>query len=183
LTGQSIHLKGSEDPGDRQQSWFVRAACSIVVLALDVSGGELVVFATVALIAIVSVAFLLTGGSGSAYDQIGAGGIARDSEYAGGATAPAGESPAAQAEREREIRQMLNARSERLVRAGRPALDVDAELARLLADEQARSAPDAGLVAEVRALVVARNERRVRQGIEPLDVDAEVARTLEELGP
>jgi hypothetical protein len=156
------------------------------VPALDVSGGELVVFATVALILIVALAFLATGGSASAYDQIGAGGIARESEYAGSAPVPAPESPAAQAEREHEIRQMLTARSERLVRAGQPALDVDAELARLLDAEQggrASNRPDAELLAEVRALVVARNERRVREGMDPLDVDAEVARTLEELGP
>ena len=62
-------------------------------------------------------------------------------------------------------------------------LDVEAELARLLAPEQAPSTQDAGLAEEVRQLVVARNERRVRQGLEPLDVEAEVARTLEELGP
>jgi hypothetical protein len=156
------------------------------VLALDVSGGELFVFATVALVLIVALAFLATGGSASAYDQIGAGGIARESEYAGAAPAPAPESPAAQAEREREIRQMLRARSERLVRAGQPAFDVDAELARLLGAEQggrASNRPDAGLLAEVRTLVVGRNERRVREGMEPLDVDAEVARTLEELSP
>jgi len=81
---------------------------------------------------------------------------------------------------------MLSARSERLVRAGRPPLDVESELSRLLAGEQAARrgshAPDAGLLAEVRQLVLARNERRARQGLEPLDVDGEVRRTLEELG-
>jgi hypothetical protein len=120
------------------------------------------------------------------YDRIGAGGISREGDYAGGAAAPAPDSPIAQAEREREIRQMLGARSERLVRSGQPALDVDAELARLLAGERggrASNPRDAGLVAEVRQLVLARNERRVRQGMEPLDVDGEVARTLDELEP
>ncbi len=78
---------------------------------------------------------------------------------------------------------MLSARSERLVRSGQPALDVDAELARLLAGEQAPRTRDAGLLSEVRQLVLARNERRVRQGLEPLDVDAEVVRTLDELEP
>ena len=88
--------------------------------------------------------------------------------------------------RELEIRQLLNARSERLVRSGQPALDVDAELARLLAAEQGGAdsdRPDPELVAEVRSLVVARNERRIRQGMEPLDVEAEVKRALEQLGP
>ncbi|HTC72109.1 MAG TPA: hypothetical protein VK655_04425, partial [Solirubrobacteraceae bacterium] len=137
-----------------------------------------------ALIAIVSVAFLITGGAGSAYDQIGAGGIDREGEYD---VAPAAaESSAGREERELEIRQLLNARSERLVRSGQPPLDVDAEVARLLAAEQAGEAsdrPDPELMAEVRSLVVGRNERRVRQGMEPLDVDAEVKRALEQLGP
>jgi hypothetical protein len=176
-------LEGSGDPADRQESQFVQAVFSTVVLALTLSGGALVVLVTAALIVVVSVAFIVTGGRGSAYDQIGAGGIMREDEYAGGTPPAAHESAAGQAEREREIRQMLNARSERLVRGGQPPLDVDAELERLLSGEHAPSAPDPELVAEVRTLVQARNERRIRQGIEPLDVDAEVTRTLEQLGP
>src|ERR1019366_6763829 len=80
---------------------------------------------------------------------------------------------------------VLRARSGRRVRGGEPALDVDAEVARLLAPAGAigDSGHDAGLVDEVRQLVVARNERRVRQGLEALDVEAEVSRTLEELDP
>ena len=77
---------------------------------------------------------------------------------------------------------MLSARSARLVGRGQPALDIDAEVARLLAPSQL-SAQDPGLTEEVRQLVVARNERRARQGLEPLDVEAEVARTLAELNP
>jgi len=127
----------------------------------------------------------------SAYDRIGAGGMTKESDY-DAALPPTGESAAERAEREREIRQMLAARSERLVRRGEPALDIDAELARLLAAGQggpdesgARAAKshDSELLAEVRQLVLARSERRVRQGQAPLDVDAEVARTLEELDP
>ncbi len=154
-----------------------------MVLALYVSGGELVVLATVALIVIVALAFLASGAAGSVYDQIGAGGIVRDGEHAGGAPAPDGASAAAHAEREREIRQMLTARSDRRVRGGQPPLDVDAELARLLDTEHSAGTHDADLLAEVRTLVVARNERRVREGMEPLDVDAEVTRTLDDLGP
>ena len=79
---------------------------------------------------------------------------------------------------------MLGARSERLVRGGQAPLDIDAEVARLLAPAAgAPSSRDAALVEEVRQLVVARNERRVRQGLEPLDVDGEVSRTLQELDP
>ena len=76
---------------------------------------------------------------------------------------------------------MLRARSERRVARGEPALDIDAEVAKLLGDAQRSGEHDPALVEEVRQLVEARNERRVRQGQEPLDVDAEVARTLEEL--
>jgi hypothetical protein len=159
----------------------VRSAPSIVVFALVENGLGLVVFGAVAFALIISVLLLFTREHDSTYDQIGRGGISREGDYGGGAPAAAPDSPAAQAEREHEIRQMLSARSERLVRSGQPALDVDAELAQLLAGERAPATRDAGLLAEVRALVVARNERRVRQGLEPLDVDAEVARTLDEL--
>jgi len=160
---------------------------SIAVLALIENALSVVVFGTIAFSLLMSLLFLITRGeSGSVYDRIGAGGISREGDYGAGAPAAAPDSPAAQAEREREIRQMLGARSERLVRSGQPALDVDAELARLLAGERggrASNPRDAGLVAEVRQLVLARNERRVRQGMEPLDVDGEVARTLDELEP
>jgi hypothetical protein len=77
---------------------------------------------------------------------------------------------------------MRPARPPRLVGRGEPALDIDAEVAKLLAPAQS-PAHDPGLAREVRQLVVARNERRGRQGLEPLDVDAEVQRTLAELAP
>jgi hypothetical protein len=161
---------------------LVHSVCSIVVLAL--AGYELafVVFSAVAFAVVAALVLLFSGPRESAYDQIGRGGIAREQEYAP-RTAPAPDSPAARAEREQEIRQMLSARSERRVRSGQPALDIDAEIARLLASERTPQAPDTALVEEVRQIVVARNERRVRQGLQPLDVDAEVTRTLAELGP
>jgi len=140
------------------------------------------VFAAITFAIILAFVFLSTHSGGSVYDQIGSGGISRDGEHP---TAPAMVAPDAEsaaAEREREVRQMLSARSERLVRKGEPALDVDSELARLL-EVQASAPRDAGVVAEVRQLVVARNERRLRQGLQPLDVDVEVARTLAELEP
>jgi hypothetical protein len=168
---------------------------SIAVLGLIEDGLALVIFGAVAFAILISLAYLLTRGSGeSAYDRIGAGGISSVGDYghdAGGGVATG--SPAARGasspedprEREREIRQMLGARSERLVRSGQPALDVDAEIARLLGEQggQASDPPDPALLAEVRQLVVARNERRLRQGLEALDVEAEVARTLDELEP
>jgi hypothetical protein len=155
-----------------------------VTVALIENGLSFAVFGAVALSILMSIAFLLTrGGGDNAHDRIGEGGISREGDYGGGAPAPPVDTPAACVEREREIRQMLNARSERLVRSGKPALDVDAELARLLdaSSEPSASAHDATLVVEVRQLVIARNERRIRQGQEPLDVESEVTRTLEEL--
>jgi hypothetical protein len=164
----------------------VHGAISTVLLAIEETGISFVVFGTVAFSVVLSVLFLVTRGSDSMYDHIGQGGLSRDSDYGAGAPgaerlqAPP-ESPAGRAEREQEIRQMLGARSERLVRRGQPALDIDAEVTRLLAPPQDRGARDAGLAEEVRQLVVARNERRVRGGLEPLEVEAEVARTLAEL--
>ncbi len=95
--------------------------------------------------------------------------------YPGGASGPV---------RELEIRQMLHARSERLVRQGEQPLDIDAELARLQpAGGGAGGSHDSALAAEVRGLVLARNERRQRRGLEALDVESEVQRTLAELEP
>jgi hypothetical protein len=143
------------------------------------SAFPIVVFGAVGFSIVMSVVFLFS--RGSMYDHIGQGGLAPERERSDGAGPPAPDSPAGRAEREREIRQMLSARSERLERSGRPALDIDAEVARLL--EPSPYLHEVGLSDEVRQLVVARNERRVRRGLEPLDVETEVARTLSELNP
>jgi len=87
--------------------------------------------------------------------------------------------PASGAEVQEEIRQMLEAKSQRLQARGVPGLDVDAELARLT---RPAADTDPGLREEVRQLVIARNERRLRQGKEPLDVEAEIERQLQSLG-
>jgi hypothetical protein len=160
----------------------VDGSLSTVALDIGENGLSFVVFGTVAFSVLMSVLFMVTKGSDNLYDQIGQGGFTRESE-AGGAIPPAPSSPAALAEQEQEIRQMLTARSERLVRKGDAALDIDAEVARLLAPSERSAGHDSGLVEEVRQLVVARNERRGRQGLEPLDVDSEVRRTLAELDP
>jgi hypothetical protein len=148
------------------------------------SAFPIVVFGAVAFSLVMSVGFLLS--RSSLYDQIGQGQLTREGDSGGGtpiAGGPAADSPATRLEREREIRQMLSARSARLVSRGEPALDIDAEVARLMQPPQQASAEDEGLTREVRQLVVARNERRLRQGLEPLEVEAEVTRTLEELNP
>lgn len=80
-----------------------------------------------------------------------------------------------------EVRQMLEAKSERQRQRGERPLDVEAETERLLAGAErprGEAAMDAELRAEVHQLVVARNERRLREGREPLDVEAEVERQL-----
>jgi hypothetical protein len=83
-----------------------------------------------------------------------------------------------------EVRQMLEAKADRLRRRGEAPIDVDAEATRLLAPD--RQAPDsearldAELRAEVRQLVIVRNERRMQRGQEPLDVEAETKRQLED---
>ena len=157
----------------------MHGAFASLPVALASTGLTFVVFGTVAFSIIMSVLFLVTRGSDSMYDQIGQGGISREGDGGG----PVGmESAAGRAEREHEIRQMLTARSERRVRRGEPALDVEAELARLLA-QTAPHRHDPALEAEVRQLVLARNERRERQGLDPLEVEAEVQRTLRELDP
>jgi hypothetical protein len=162
----------------------VDAALARIVPAVLENGLTVIVFGTVAFSIVVSILFLVTRGpAGSAYDQIGAGGISRESDYSGADASAMGDSQADRDEQETEIRQMLEARSERLQRRGEPALDVDAEMARLLAELDAPKDRDPGLIVEVRQMVVARNERRRRQGLEPLDVDSEIARTLAELDP
>jgi hypothetical protein len=136
----------------------------------DAFGIVLVVVVVLAAI----VAIITLAGFGRAYDHIGRGGLSlRD-----GSDRPARDAtPAmASAERDEEIRQMLDARNARRLRQGREPLDVEAEMAAL-----ARPAIDPGLVGEIRDLVVARNARRARQGQEPLDVEAEVARRLRDL--
>lgn len=110
------------------------------------------------------------------YDQIGRGGLFEEDPRA----RPTPSSAHAAAERETEIRQMLETRSARRVARGGEPLDVDAELAALLA-EQRPIVADPALIAEVRQLVEARNARRARAGKEPLDVEAEIARQLRDL--
>jgi hypothetical protein len=155
-------------------------------VAFAENGLTFVVVGTVAFSLVMSVLLLVTRGKDSMYDQIGQGGLTRESDFQ--APAPQPDSPAALAEREREVRQMVRARSDRRVQRGEAPLDVDAEVTRLLsgAHADARSSdqrPDTALAEEVRQLVVARNERRARQGLDPLDVESEVQRTLAELDP
>ena len=126
------------------------------------------------------------------WDAYGRDGLLKDSDgsdprraaaqiRAGGA-----DGPAQRAEREAEIRQMLEARNARRARRGEPPLDVEAELARLTAggatpQEAERGAVDPELREEIRGLVLARNARRARRGEPPLDVEAEIDRQIAQL--
>jgi hypothetical protein len=114
------------------------------------------------------------------WDNYGGGPFSIHHDPLGKSAVPAPVDPAIQAA---EVRQMLEAKAERRRERGEPALDVEAESARLLAQggEGAPQAADEELRAEVRQLVIARNERRRRAGLEPLDVAAETERQLAEL--
>jgi hypothetical protein len=144
------------------------------------SAFPIVVFGAVAVSVVMSLVFLFS--RGSMFDHIGDGGLTGEGDPYGSPPPTAAGSAASSAEQEMEIRQMLNARSARMVGRGEPALDVEAEVAKLLGPAQG-AGEDAGLRTEVRQLVVARNERRERKGLEPLDVEQEVQRTLAELAP
>lgn len=129
-----------------------------------------VLFITVAVGIVIAIWTLV--GSTKAYDEIGKGGFFKDDDGA----APGG-SALDLAERDAEIRQMLEARNARRVASGKDVVDVEAELARLTAPTI-----DAQLREEIREHVVARNARRLRKGQEPLDVEAEVERQVRTLG-
>jgi hypothetical protein len=139
-----------------------------------------IVIIGISLVAIV-VAVVASMASGGLYERIGRGGFSMDGheQQRGGGPKPG--SPAAKAEADEEIRQLVEAKSARRVARGQAPLDVDAEITRIT-QPVAPAPADDDLREEVRQLVIARNERRARQGKEPLDVEAEIARQLRELG-
>jgi hypothetical protein len=116
-------------------------------------------------------------GSGNVYKSIGKGAFSLDGDEQPRGPKPG--SPAALAEQAEEVRQMIQARSDRREARGEAPLDVDAEVAALL---RPPAGDDPELREEVRQLVIARNERRARRGEEPLDVEAEIDRQLRDLG-
>jgi hypothetical protein len=140
---------------------------------MDAFGIAVIVVAIVAGIA----AILSYIGSGNVYKSIGKGAFALDSDERPHGPRPG--SAAAMAEQAEEVRQMIQARSDRREARGEEPLDVEAEVAALL---RPQSSEDAELREEVRQLVIARNERRMRRGEEALDVEAEVERQLRDLG-
>jgi flagellar basal body-associated protein FliL len=136
------------------------------------------VLIVVALVA-VAIAVASYWGSGKIYKGLGRSGPFTIDDESEGRPAPAPQSPAAQAEAQEEIRQMLEAKNARREARGQAPLDIDAEMAEL---QRPATGHDPALREEVRQLVVARNERRMRQGKAPLDVESEIDRQLRELG-
>ncbi|HKH16195.1 MAG TPA: hypothetical protein VKA57_01615 [Solirubrobacteraceae bacterium] len=118
------------------------------------------------------VAVIALATSGGSYDRIGRGGLSIGEERPAAPRAPVRQ--VSSAERDAEIRQLLEARNARRAARGEPPVDVDAELRALTA----APATDPELAAEVRELVEARNARRIARGQPPLDVEAEVSKRL-----
>jgi hypothetical protein len=129
------------------------------------------------------IAAVLFAGAFGILEQLGRGGMAMEERPH--RPVPVANSPAALAEREADIRQLVQARHDRGLARGEPALDVEAEVDRLMAlDPSAQpesEQQDAALREEVRQLVMARNERRAARGEALLDVEAEVDRQLQDL--
>ena len=134
-----------------------------------------VIFVVVGLGAVIAVISLF--GRSRLYDDIGRGGlsIGEDRDLRPGG---AGGQHVSAAERDDDIRQMLEARNARRAAQGRPTVDVEQELDALT---RPAAATDPELLEEVRQLVEARNARRIARGQEPLDVEAEIQRQLRDL--
>ena len=136
----------------------------------------IVIFVVVGVGAVIAVISLF--GRSRLYDDIGRGGLSigedRDLRPRGGVSAPV----EGAAEREDDIRQMLEARNARRAAQGRPTVDVESELAELTRPSASR---DPELLEEVRTLVEARNARRIARGEAPLDVETEIERQLRDL--
>jgi hypothetical protein len=145
------------------------------VVALALNDPTVIVVGAVGIIVVLGTALSLSR-AGTLHDEIGGDGLVTES------TSAATLSPhALEEERTEEIRQLIQARSDRRVRQGLEPLDVDGEIERLLAAERGPGQHDPAVIEEIRQLAVARNARRERRGEAPLDVDDEVRRTLQEL--
>jgi uncharacterized membrane protein len=134
----------------------------------------ILIFVVVGAAAVVAVVTLA--GAGTAYRQIGTGGLSLRDGSDRPAREPLAGGAAGAAERELELRQLLEARNMARERNGKPPIDVEAELAAL-----ARPPIDPALEGEIRDLVIARNARRERQGKPALDVEDEVRRQIADL--
>lgn len=134
----------------------------------------LIVIVLVVLIWIGASLWIVTG-TRDAWRDIGTGTWSMDHEKTmyGGAGAESA------AEREADLKALIDARNERRRLRGEPELDVSEELARLSAPLPGTR--DSELEAEIRAHVEARNARLLGAGKPGIDVEAEIARRLSEL--
>jgi hypothetical protein len=137
----------------------------------------IVLFVVVGVGVIAAIVSLFT--RGRLYDDIGRGGMSIGEDRDTLPRAREAPPPVDPAERDDEIRQMLEARNARRAARGEETVDVEEELQALTHAQAAADDPE--IVEEVRALVHARNARRIARGEEPLDVEAEVARQLRDL--
>jgi hypothetical protein len=131
---------------------------------------NIVIWVVIVLAVLIALGMLIAGRK--TWEDFGKGQFVMDRDPHHDAGAGSG---AAIAERDTEIRQLLEARNERRARRGEVPIDVDDELARLTT---AAPAIDPALREEIRQLVVARNHRRVRAGKPPLDVESEIEREI-----
>jgi hypothetical protein len=151
----------------------------------------------IVVLVVAPVAAVLFAGAFGLLDQLGRGDFALEEPPPAprGPAGPRPGGPLARAEREAEIRQLVQARHDRQASRGEEPLDVESEVARLVAlhpESDPGGGPEGGaaekerqyaaLRTEVRQLVTARNERRAARGESPLDVEAEVERQMAGLG-
>jgi len=145
----------------------------------------------IVVLVIAPVAAVLFAGAFGLLDQLGRGDLAIDEPPPPPpASGPRAGGHLARAERESEIRQLVQARHDRQAGRGENPVDVESEVERLVALDPVddplsgpgeKDRQDAALRLEVRQLVMARNERRAARGEPPLDVDLEVERQMADL--
>jgi hypothetical protein len=133
-------------------------------------GTVLIIVVAVAIV----VALISVIGTGDLYRSIGRGAFSMDEPIRPAGPPPG--SPAAKAEADEEIRQLVEAKNARRVARGQAPLDVEAEIAALTTSPEPDV--DEDLRDEVRQVVLATNERRIARGQAPLDVETEVERRL-----
>jgi hypothetical protein len=143
---------------------------------IDIQAGYVLTLITLISLPVALIAFAR---SGPLWQSVGKGPFAIEQEIPPPSALARPDPPVDRRLQETEARQMLEAKSYRRRQRGEAPLDVEAEVARLLAAPGAAGpAIDEKLRAEVRQLVVARNERRMRRGEEPLEVEVEIERQL-----
>ncbi len=146
---------------------------------IDLQAGYVLTLITLIALPIALIAFARTG---PLWQSVGKGQFAIEQEIPPPSSLSRPAPPVDPGLQETEARQMIEAKSYRRQRRGQAPLDVEAEVAALLASPGAAGpAIDEKLRAEVRQLVIARNERRMRRGEEPLDVETEMERQLADL--